>query len=475
MSAPPEVDDLDRFLDDLEEEVSKPRKRKPQPQSGQKPMQRGDHVELAERLLQTLGMDHDPLVGDEARIHGYDAKIGTYRPVDPSRLSCVVQGFAGTPIEDSKKPLAIRASDVSGAVRLAYDRVASPGFFAAAPAGLAFTNGFVRVSAAGVERVAHSPDHRARFAYGFDYAGNRPPVEFLRFLHALFRDDPDREEKIVCLQEHLGASLVGRATQYQRAIVNIGEGGEGKSTLVAIVSQAFPPDSVEAIAPQDWGQEYRRAMLAGKLLNIVAELPEADIIESEAFKAIITGDPIVGRHIREAPFTFRPRAGHMFAANRLPGTNDQSEGFWRRIIALRYNRRFANDPECDPEIGHKIVSAELPLIVAWMLEGAARIMRERGHTLPASHVEELDAWRGSADQVRAFLAECTEEDVVGHGVSASGVYFAYQRWAQRNGHRPVSSTKFGMRLKALGKGAAKGRDNNTYPLKLKQESSAYAN
>jgi P4 family phage/plasmid primase-like protien len=429
-------------------------------------LDRGDHVELAERLLAQLRAMTDPLVGDEARIHGYQSDVGIYRPVDPSRLSVIVQSFAGSPVAGTKRPLSIRATDVHGAARLAYDRIAAPGFFAGARPGLAFRNGFVSVSAEKVSLLEHSPDHRARFAYEFDYAGDKAPTSFLQFLYSLFRDDADREEKILCLQEHLGASLVGQATHYQRAIVNIGEGGEGKSTFVTIISRAFPPGSVEAIAPQDWGQEYRRAMLAGKLLNVVAELPEADIIESEAFKAIITGDPIVGRHIREAPFTFKPIAGQLFAANRLPGSNDQSEGFWRRLIVIRFNRNFARDPECDPKIAEKIIGTELPLIVAWMLQGASRIMRDKGHTLPSSHVIELDAWRGAADQVRTFLAECCADDATGFGTGSSVLYDNYRNWAQRNGHRALSSTKFGLRMRAMSKAATHTRAGNVYPVKL---------
>jgi P4 family phage/plasmid primase-like protien len=435
-------------------------------------LERGDHVELAQGLLAELERECTPLVGDEARIHGYRKATGIYTPIEPSRASVIVQTFAGAEVAGLKRPLSIKASDVSGAARLAYDRIARPGFFTGARPGLAFKNGFVSVSADSVKLVAHSPEHRARFSYAFDYAGNRPPIAFLRFLHDLFRDDADRDAKIMCIQEHVGASLVGQATRYQRALLPIGEGGEGKSTLANIIVRAFPPGSVEAIAPQDWGQEYRRAMLAGKLLNIVAELPEADILESEAFKAIITGDPIVGRHIREAPFTFRPIAGHLFAANRLPGTNDQTEGFWRRLIVIRFNRNFHTAPECDPQIGEKIIAAELPLVVAWMLEGASRIMRERAHTVPSSHVVELDAWRTAADQIRAFLNECTADDSTGYGTSASAIYIAYQRWAHGNGHRPVSSTKFGMRMKAIGKGAMKGRAGNSYPVALAAEGEA---
>jgi P4 family phage/plasmid primase-like protien len=435
--------------------------------------QRGDHVEIAEQLLAKLGGDFGRVIGDEARIHGYAASSGIFKPVDPSQLSRIVQGFAGSQVVGGKRPLSIRAQDVSGAVRLAYDRVAEPGFFAWGTPGLAFANGFVSVAMDAVKLVPHSPDHRARFAYGFDYAGNAPPLSFLKFLHSLFRDDSDREEKIFCLQEMLGASLIGQATRYQRSMVNIGEGGEGKSTLVNIVARAFPPGSVEAIAPQDWGQEYRRAMLAGKLLNVVAELPEADIIESEAFKAIVTGDPIVGRHIREAPFTFRPVAGHLFAANRLPGTNDQTEGFWRRLIVVRYNRHFHNDPECDPQIAERIIGAELPIVVAWMLEGASRIMREKGYTVPSSHVVELDAWRNASDQVRGFLKECTIDDHSGFGTNATTLYDKYRTWADRNGHRPISSTKFGMRMRALGKPADKTRGCNVYPVGIAGQGGAH--
>lgn len=160
-----------------------------------------------------------------------------------------------------------------------------------------------------------------------------------------------------------GACILGIAPRYQRACLATGEGENGKSTLADIVIACMPAGTTSAIAPQDWGQEYRRAMLVGKHLNAVGELPEREIIASESFKAIVTGDPIVGRVIRESPIIFRPRAGHYFAANRLPGTSDQSEGFWRRLIVLTFNGSFEGDPTRDPEMGAKVM-AERPTIVS---------------------------------------------------------------------------------------------------------------
>jgi hypothetical protein len=237
-------------------------------------LERGDHVELAEHLLVQLRAQTNPLVGDEARIHGYRSDTGIYKPLDPSRLSVIVQGFAGATVAGSTRPLSIRATDVNGVTRLAYDRIAEPGFFAGARPGLAFANGFVSVSADGPVLMPHSPEHRARFAYGFDYAGNVPPKALLAFLHALFRDDHDREEKILCLQEHLGASLVGqelkriergnkRARQEFKRATAKERRGESDDEVRANLS---PEDRTDAMI-----RELRRGPKAPKLGEVYAD------------------------------------------------------------------------------------------------------------------------------------------------------------------------------------------------------------
>jgi putative DNA primase/helicase len=255
--------------------------------------------------------------------------------------------------------------------------------------------------------------------------------------------------------------------------VSEGKGANGKGVTTTIMVAAMPPGSTTAIPPQELGNEYRRAMLAGKRLNVVNELPEADIIDSEAFKAIVAGDPIVGRHIRQPPFTFAPVAGHFFAANRLPGTNDLTHGFWRRLIVLTYNRAFTADPERNPHIAKEIVEAELPAIVAWFLDGAVRLTRERAYTLPASHAKALEDWRRNADQVALFVEECTRPlgaNEPSSGEAASDVYAAYRQWATASGHRPVASNKFGARMTEIGKAAKHTMHGNRYPIVVTMKS-----
>ena len=264
----------------------------------------------------------------------------------------------------------------------------------------------------------------------------------------------------------LRASLVGIAPRYQRTILAKGTGENGKNALIDVALSAFPPSAVIAIAPQHFSDEYRRALLAGKRLNVVSELPEAEIIASESFKAIVTGDPIDGRHIRSSPFTFRSVAGHFFSANALPGTRDQTHGFWRRFAVVTFNRSFENDPAKDPEIASKIITAERPAIVSWMLVGAQRLLRAGRYTLPPSHDDALAVWRREADPVACFLDDCAEP--AENGTPAAHVYKRYTMWASENGHKAMSSTKFGQRMKGLGKEpSARHGDARMYPIVMR--------
>jgi P4 family phage/plasmid primase-like protien len=427
---------------------------------------RGDHVELAETLVRALGGASD-VVGDEGALWRYDDTLGIYREVTRSRQSCLVQAYAGTPIGERRYPLKVKHPDVLGASRLAYDQVAQPGFFEAAEKGVAFADGFAVVSEKGVVLRPHAREHRARLTHPFPYPGNVPAMGHLKFLEALFRGDPDKHEKSALWQEFGGACLLGIATTYQRCIVGLGGGCNGKSAAADILRGVMPEGSTSAVPPQEFEQEYRRALLAGKRFNSVSELPEAEILHSESFKAVVSGDAITGRHIQQAPFTFRPTAGHLFAANHLPGTRDQTHGFWRRFLVLCFNRDFTGDPERNPHIADEILAAERPAIVAWLLEGAARLMRQRDYTVPPSHDAALAEWRRTADSVLLFVHAVTEPCLVSEGTAAAALYAKFRAWSEQNGHRPMSSTKFGTRMKDHGLGAQHERGGNVYPLRVK--------
>jgi P4 family phage/plasmid primase-like protien len=427
---------------------------------------RGDHVELAQRLISQLASG-SKLVFSDGALWKFDGRL--FVSVPDAEKSRVLQSFAGLPVGEKGTPLKIGAHDVRGAIELGHHRVADADFFAGAPAGLAFANGFLPLE--DLKLRSHAAQHRARFAYPFAYDAHARPVRWLQFLADVFRDDEDRNDKIACLQEFAGACAFGIAPRFQRAIVEVGVGANGKSVSTAILDAAMPPGSTCAIPPQAWGNEYRLALLAGKRLNVVSELPEADIIDSEAFKAVVSGDGMTARHIRQPPFGFRSTAGHLFAANRLPGTADQTWGFWRRFIVIEFARVFEQHEQV-PDLAVQILATELPAIAAWLIDGARRVIKTGAYTVPASSKRAVEEWRRGADQVAMFKTECTSalelDRPITDGVTARQLYGAFRAWAERNGHRPLASNKFGERMRLLGAGSTHTKVGKFYPLILEQ-------
>jgi putative DNA primase/helicase len=372
---------------------------------------------------------------------------------------------------DGPKPLKIKLGDVKGAIALAHHQVSDVEFFTNAPDGIAFSNGFVRVSAAGTVIEPHSPDHRARFAYPFPYDPViAAPKRWLKFLYGIFRDDADREERVMLVHEFFGGALVGVSTRYDKAIMMQGQGDDGKSTLLDIFRAAMPRDTCSAVPPHKlsgYGGEcdYFRASIVGKLVNIVSELPESDLLESTGFKAMVSGDVVGARVPCKPAFSFHPVAAHIFAANQLPSVGDMTLGFWRRIIMLPFTRSFDGDPDRDPNIAAEIIKHELGAIVAMMLAGAVRLMAQSSYTIPASHGSAMRAWQLASDPVRQWVGECTKPCDSDVGETSTHLYGSYKDWSVRNGHKTMAKNTFGKRLNLAGFKSKHSRTGEKYPLR----------
>jgi putative DNA primase/helicase len=217
------------------------------------------------------------------------------------------------------------------------------------------------------------------------------------------------------------------------------------------------PPSEKKFSGDPSGQDYKKAELANARLNAVSEVPDRAILESADFKAIVTGELVSARQPYKPAFTFACQAGHVFLANRLPATSDQSHGFWRRFVVVKFNRRFVSGGAKDtkdeaPAKGREALiaelKAELPGIWAWALEGARRLLARGRFELPVSHHEALAEWRRNADQVQDFVDSCCKPAAEASTWSrARLLYDAYRRWATGTGHRNILTERsFATRL-----------------------------
>lgn len=453
----------------------------PEDDTGSSVLDRGSEIEIAGRFLSKLRAGGGEVIATNAALHQYNEANGAWEELPSEPLLGLIQHYDGAPVKytppngkETTRPLKMNTRMVDGIYRAAqrdYDTCRT-GFFGEAKPGVLVKNGFAVVDGGGVRLETFCPDHRARFPLPFVYSDDvdaRPWVDFMR---RLFVADTDCEQKISTLQEFVGACLIGVAPQYARCAVLTGGGANGKSTFLELVSALFPPSAVTSIAPHHWAREYYVARLAGSALNACNEIPEHDILAGETFKAVITGEPVMARDPYERPYKLTPRAGHLFACNSLPGTTDQTHGFWRRFLVIEFTRDFSKggDMQTKEEVITEM-TAHLPGALAWALHGAARLMRNGKYTLPASHERALRCWQVDSNSVAAWMDDSRLEKAVNGDpwMQARAAYGQYAQWCRDGGMHPVSRINFTRRLAQIGIFRADRRDGRYYAIKTVEE------
>ena len=425
----------------------------------------GSEVEVAQHTCADLEGDGEKLVHDRSILWRYSAGRGIWDEIAPDKVHRVVSGYDGEFIkgkldkntgEPKLTPLKVGGNMIRNAYFIATSLRNRQKWLDYQADGICFRDCFVRVDAAGVHQEPFSPEHRQTDSLPFSYLPGSRPEQFIQLLRDVWEGMPDIDGRIQLLREFVGAALTNRAPSYQKGLLLIGNGANGKSTIQSIVKALFPPKTVTAVNPQDMDNEYRRAMLARSRLNVVSELPEADIMSSEAFKAMIDGSLIVGRKIRQEPFEFQPRAAHIFSANNLPGVRDMSRGFWRRWIVLEFKREFT-EAEQDRAITGRIISTELAELACWALDGAATLAGTGHYTVPTSVDAAVNRWRSEADAVALFTEQKLHtKDTDGTDLPedawtpSTDLYNLYVQWLTTAGHKQMSQVRFVKRLKLLG-------------------------
>ncbi len=441
-----------------------------------------------DRSLAALLTDHMKLsVHDRGRFWRYSPETGVYAPVPDMELQRAGWDLTGVIDVETGKRVRMTDAKVRSVLKAATAKVGYHDFFdeVSDKAGIAFSNGFVSVDIDGVKLLPHSPDHRAWFGVDAEFPSSPNPVQFLSLLDRVWSGDEDQQQKVNVLQEWLGVALLGRATEFQKALACLGDGSDGKSSLLDVLVDLFPPDMCSAHAPHDWGREHVRADLAGRLLNVVPEVDAGVMREGATFKALITGDRVGGCFKYQAAFSFRPRAAHAFGMNATFATRDSSAAFFRRFVVLTFNKRFqrgrVDNTLVSQERQARTERATLTIgeirdrcreeradVIAWALAGAVRLMRQRSYTEPSSHDRVISEWREANDPFAEWLTHETEPSTDPATNAASDelwrAFEAHQEKAQWRLTRPV----FYQRLKkALGQPIEINR-RMTYGVKLKR-------
>lgn len=327
--------------------------------------------------------------------------------------------------------------------------------------------------------IPYTPELYIRNKLNFDYDAAATCEKWLKFLDEIFVNDEDRNQKIQLLKEYMGYSLTP-STRFQKMMWLVGNGSNGKSVILNIMSALVGEHNTSAVPLKDFSKTFSLIGMKDKLINIDADFPIDGAIADDKMKIIVSGDLIKVEEKREKAFYSKITAKMWAAMNNLPKTKDNSHGFFRRVAMLTFNRKF-EDHEQDKSL-EKVLMTELPGIFNWALEGLHELLENDQFTVPASSKTELEEYKILSNPVAKFVQEHIKlVDTKGspkQGLLISDVYSSFTLFSHANGFARMSSSTFGVRMKALGIVSSKSNGKSYYPVKLHDAegySSSYTN
>jgi putative DNA primase/helicase len=425
----------------------------------------GSDVEIASCIKAKLVHDYHSVPHCEGEFWRYTGKQWETIPHEELRL--IVHAYDGMPIPPKGHPLQLGKGRINSILNELAAMLSQSTFFDIRPAGINCLSGFITFDHGGPRLVPHAPEHRQRHVIPAQWepGGRAETTEgslLTRLLGGSFEGDEDADAKVDLLGEIAGAAALGHGPRLTspKAVVLLGRTAEnGKSQILDLLRGLLPPGAVSSVPPSRFGDDRHSVKLIGRLLNTSDELGTAEAIASDRFKSMITGEPLTGRDVYRPAVDFRPQAQHVFACNQLPAFHGgMDRGVLRRLLVIPFNRTIPPE-ERVPNIGQRIVAAELDQVLAWAVRGAARLLQRGQFPELATSREAVQEWAQGADPVLGWIEErviATTLSVVGQEpprVSTRKAYEDFKNWAEAEGYAPSSLPSvntFSQRLQAVG-------------------------
>ena len=186
----------------------------------------------------------------------------------------------------------------------------------------------------------HTPEYYSTIQLNVSYDKEADCPRFKQFLAESMGGDA---AQVALLQEMLGYCLIP-VNSAQKCFVIVGAAGAGKSVLLRVLNDILlGKENVSNVSWQALNERFKTAELFGKLANIFADLPTRNIDDNGIFKALVGEDYLTVEKKNRDPFSFQSTAKLIFSCNSIPKNyGDRSEGFYRRLIIIRFKSLFKN-------------------------------------------------------------------------------------------------------------------------------------
>jgi putative DNA primase/helicase len=324
-----------------------------------------------------------------------------------------------------------------------------------------------------MKKYSLSPEYYFTTKVNVDYLVDaEPAIHFSKFLETTFTNndgspDVDTINNII----RIGGYLLYPKNRLKKMFLFLGEGANGKSTLINIFEMFFDRKNVSHIDLDTLSStsSKERNRLIGSRLNTTTEA-KSNKLDSEIIKQVISSESIpINRKFRDS-VDYKPLTKLIIASNTQPYFNDTTHGLYRRIFPISFRNRFVPEAEYnktkmavakrifieknDVQLERNLFNERSGILNLFL--GGLRDLRNKKWQLKMSKNSDdtLKEYKNTGDSISHFLIKFYCEDTAEecYGLTAEEVLSDYREWYRANvSERPLnySVQSLGRKIKEL--------------------------
>lgn len=305
--------------------------------------------------------------------------------------------------------------------------------------------------------LPHSSDwfSTIKLDYAFERDADCPLWE--EYLNRTFEGD---KERIQLAQEWAGYLLVPGNPQ-QKFLAMEGDGGNGKTVFLTALMAMIGQQNTSSIPLEKFGGRFDLYNTVGKMVNICGDVGEIDQVAEGHLKDFTGGGVMSFDRKNIAPIECVPTAKLMMSWNNRPRFRDRSQGLWRRMLLLPFNRPVPEEEKIPGMVSKEwwIDQGEVCGILLWAIRGLWRLNRNGRFSIPKASHDAINDYKEETNPTLDFLNNqlTMEEATENEWIRCEWLYQIYRHWAERTGHLPLGDRQFGKEFRRVYKDCSRER------------------
>jgi P4 family phage/plasmid primase-like protien len=304
----------------------------------------------------------------------------------------------------------------------------------------------------------HTPDWFSSVSLNYEFNQNAKCPLWDDYLDFSMSGD---QERIDLLQEWAGYLLTSE-NHLQRFLVLEGEGSNGKTVFFAGMTAMLGQENVSNVPIENFSGRFDLSTTLGKAANIAGDVGEVETLAEGVLKQFTGGDVMMFDRKNKQPISARPTAKLMCSWNIRPHIRDRSNGLWRRMLIVPFDRAI---PESRKVYGMDnaqwwVDQNEVAGILMWAIVGLDRLRQQGTFTEPRASRRAIQEYKEESNSALRFLnghvckfpeekiqEEIQKPESQQAGIKVDELYKKYLEWCAEEHVKIFNKNNFGKEVK----------------------------